>query len=81
MIEAGKKLESTFLTLDGIDKLECQYECSVEKRCKTVNINEDHMICELNNKSSEDIRDNIATVHADGWTYYSTRYYDTLVCR
>ena len=79
--EHDSKLDSTFLTLDGIDKMECQYECSLDERCQTINIHEDDMICELNDKSSEDARDNIATVHADGWTYYSTRYNETLVCR
>ena len=77
--EHGSKLESTYLTLDGIDKMECQYECSLDERCKTININEEDMICQLNNKSSEDAKDNISTVHASGWTYYATRYNETLV--
>ena len=75
------KLESTFATHDGIDKMECLYECSLDEKCKTININEDHMICELNDKSTEDVRDNITTVDMVGWTYYATRYNETLVCR
>ena len=79
--ENDKKLLSPFLTLHGLDKPECLSECILNKRCKTININEDELICELNDKSTEDSRDNVTTVVAAGWTYYSTRYNATLVCR
>ena len=79
--ENNRKLESTFLTLHGLDTPQCQSECSLNKRCKTININEDELICELNDKSSEDVKDNVTTVAGVGWTYYSTRYNETLVCR
>ena len=78
--EPNKKLQETFLILHGIDKPQCQYECIMNKQCKTFNINEDEMVCELNDKSTEDERDNAKTVVAAGWTYYSTSYNETLVC-
>ena len=76
-----EKLKSAFLVLHGIDKAECQYECSTNKRCKSLNINEKEAICELNDQSTEDRRDNAMTVAAAEWTYYSTSYNDTLVSR
>lgn len=52
--ENNKRLESTFSTIHGLDKHQCQYECSLNKRCKTININEDELFCELNDESTED---------------------------
>ena len=77
--EHNARLQSTFSTLYGIDKMECQNECILDDRCKTININEDSMICELNDKSSEDTRDSIATLPDKGWTYYATSYNETQV--
>ena len=79
--EPNKKLQEAFLTLQGLDKLQCQYECIMNKQCKTFNINEEEMVCELNDKSTEDERDNTTTAVAAGWTHYSTSYNETLVCR
>ena len=78
--EPNKKLQETFLTLRGVDKTQCQYECIMNNQCKTFNINEDEMVCEFNEKSTEDERDNVTAVVAAGWTYYSTSYNETLVC-
>ena len=46
----------------------------MNKQYKTFNINEDEMVCKLNDKSTEDDRDNTTTAVAAGWTYYSTQY-------
>ena len=78
--EPNRKLASTFLTFEGLDKSECQYECIRNKQCKTININEDELRCELNDKSTEDKRDNVTTIIAAGWTYSSTNYNEALVC-
>ena len=78
--ERNKKLQNPFLTLNGIDKVQCQSECIHNKQCKTFNIDEDEMTCELNNKSTEFRRDNVTTINATGWTYYATSYKESLVC-
>ena len=79
--EPNMKLRHTFLTIPGVDTVQCKYECIKNKQFKTFNINEEEMVCELNDKSTEDERDNTTTAVAAGWTYYSTSYNETLVCR
>ena len=76
----NETLQHTFLTIAGVDRVQCKYECIMNKQCKTFNINEDEMVCELNNKSTEDERDNTTTAIAVGWTYYSTQYNESKVC-
>ena len=80
-IEPNKRLQNPFLRFDGIDTVECQNECTLNKKCKSINTNEDELVCELNDKSTEDPRDKVQTVPQGGWTYYSTRYNESLVCR
>ena len=77
----NETLQHTFLTIPGADTVQCRLECIMNKQCKTFNINEDEMVCELNDKSTEDVRDNAKTVVATGWTYYSTQYNESNVCR
>ena len=76
----NKRLQSTFLTFHGKDKVQCQFECINNNQCKTFNINEDTMTCELNNKSTEIRSDNVTMINATGWTYYATSYKEALVC-
>ena len=76
----NETLQHTFLTIPGVGTVQCQYECITNKQCKTFNINEDEMVCELNDKSTEDERDNTTTSVATGWTYYSTKYNESKVC-
>ena len=78
--ERNMRLQNTFLVFQGIDKAQCQFECIHNKQCKTFNINEDEMICELNNKSTEFRRDNVTTINATGWMYYATSFNESLVC-
>ena len=69
----------TFLTLMETDKPTCQYECGRNRRCKSINVNEDEYICELNEKSADDLKDNVTTNLEVGWTSYSPSYNETLV--
>ena len=79
--ERNKRLQNTFFTFLGIGKVQCQFECINSRECKTFNINEDEMTCELNNKSTEMRSDNVTTINATGWTYHATSYNESLVCR
>ena len=79
VVQENKRLNHTFVTFFSTDKSTCQYECSLDSRCKSINVKNDEDICELNNKSSDDPRDRISTVPAAGWTFYSPSYKERLV--
>ena len=71
----------TFLTLVDTDKPTCQYECGRNRRCKSINVNEDEYICELNEKSADDLKDNVTTNLEVGWISYSLSYKEILVSK
>ena len=79
VVQQDSYLPDSFITLHGVEPHYCQYECSLDGRCKSINTNEDELICELHNKSTEDPRDKVQTVPQDGWTYYSTQYNESRV--
>ena len=79
VVQENKRLNHTFATFFGTDKPTCQYECSLDSRCKSINVKNDEDICELNTKSSDDPRDRISTVPVAGWTFYSPSYKERLV--
>ena len=80
IIHQDKRLDNTtFTTLFDTEQSKCEYECSVDSRCKSVNFKRDENICELNNKSPDDARDRISTVPSFGWTFYSPSYKERLV--
>ncbi|XP_065071507.1 uncharacterized protein LOC135696142 isoform X2 [Rhopilema esculentum] len=69
-----QSLSSTFRSLDNLDEQMCKFECIMEHRCKSINLNRELGICQLNSKSAQDPKDFIETQIKEGWTYYSTRF-------
>ncbi|XP_065071463.1 uncharacterized protein LOC135696108 [Rhopilema esculentum] len=69
-----QSLSSTFCSLDNLDEQMCKFECIMEHRCKSINLNRELGICQLNSKSAQDPKDFIKTQKKEGWTYYSTRF-------
>ncbi|XP_065052423.1 uncharacterized protein LOC135681747 isoform X1 [Rhopilema esculentum] len=67
-------LSSTFRSLDNLDEQMCKFECIMEHRCKSINLNRELGICQLNNKSAQDPKDFIEAQKKEGWTYHSTRF-------
>ena len=72
-------LGSTVATLYGVDETSCKAECLHNERCKSININKEEMICQINGKVAEDLHDGIELVTTEGWTYKSTDYQSNLV--
>ena len=79
VIKENSRLHNTFHTLWGTDSETCQNECGMEPRCKSINVHEDEYICELNDKSADDPKDNTGAVQEMGWTYLSPSYKEKLV--
>ena len=79
LIQEDRRLESAFRTLWETDRSACKYECAMEQRCKSINVNDDENICELNEKSADDPRDNITAKKENGWIYFSPSYNETSV--
>ena len=57
----------------------CQVECGMDPKCKSINVNEDEFICEINDISAADPKDQTNAVQETGWTFYSPSYTDRLV--
>ena len=56
--------------------------CLMERTCKSFNKETGgDMKCELNDKTTEDRKDNVTTVARPGWTFKSTDYNSHLVSR
>ena len=70
---------SIVATLYGVDETSCKAECLHNERCKSININEEEMMCQINGKVAEDLNDGIELVTKEGWTYKSTDYQSSLV--
>lgn len=66
-------------TLQHVSTEECKLECMKTNTCKSINTIKNDAICQLNNKSAEDLNDNVSTAEKEGWTYYSTMYNETQV--
>ena len=80
VILEGKKLDShPFRTLLETQQPKCEYECSLDSRCKSINFKKEENICELHDKSADDARDQISTMTSVGWTFYSPSYKERLV--
>ena len=77
--ENRRQNSSTFRTIFATDKSACQFECSVEPKCKSINVNIDEEICELNDKSASDPLDRAVTISSLGWRFYSPSYEERLV--
>ena len=59
---------------------ECSFACMMDFQCKSYNKeNEGNKRCELNHKTTEDLRDNARLEKRPGWTFMSTDYNDPLV--
>ena len=67
-------LSSPFRSFDNFYEQMCKAECIMEHRCKSINLNKELGICQLNNKSAQDPKDFIEEQKKEGWTYYSTRF-------
>lgn len=78
-VKSSARLSNAFLTLEGLEATQCQFECTLNEKCKSINVNEDELICELNDKSFEDDKDNATLTSISSWTYYSTSYNETKV--
>ncbi|XP_065072025.1 uncharacterized protein LOC135696532 [Rhopilema esculentum] len=70
----GHSLDATYRTLENLDEQMCKTECIIEGQCKSININKDMGICQLNDKSAQNPNDRVKTDAKSGWTYFSTRY-------
>ncbi|XP_065071781.1 uncharacterized protein LOC135696328 isoform X2 [Rhopilema esculentum] len=70
----GHSLDATYRTLENLDEQMCKTECIIEGQCKSININKDLGICQLNDKSAQNPNDRVKTDAKSGWTYFSTRY-------
>ena len=68
-------------TLYGVDETSCKEECLHDERCKSININEEEMMCQLNGKVAEDVEDGVELVRMKGWIYKSTDYKSNMVSR
>ena len=74
----GSVISTLLFTTDN----QCESMCIMEGRCKSFNreVSGD-MRCELNDKTTEDRKDNVTTVARPGWTFKSTDYDFHLVSR
>ena len=80
VVHEDKKLNShAFATLFDTQQSKCEYECSLDSRCKSINFKREENICELHDKSADDARDRISTITSVGWTFYSPSYKEILV--
>ena len=80
VVHEDKKLNShAFKTLFETQQSRCEYECSHDSRCKSINFKRKGNICELHDKSADDARDRISTITSVGWTFYSPSYKERLV--
>ena len=77
--ENRRQNSNTFRTLHATDESTCQLECSKEPKCKSINVNIDEEICELNDKSASDPMDRVVTMSSIGWRFYSPSYEERLV--
>ena len=71
---------SVITTLLFLTDNQCKSMCIMERKCKSFNreIGGD-MRCELNDKTTEDWKDNVTAVARPGWTFKSTDYHFHLV--
>ncbi|XP_065071004.1 uncharacterized protein LOC135695686 isoform X2 [Rhopilema esculentum] len=81
VLHQDRSLAATFRTLDGVDEQSCKSNCIMNHQCKSININEDESICELNFRSDQDPKDTIQTYYRQKWKYLSTNYTETLIGR
>ena len=71
---------SVIATLLFKSERECRFDCMTNSQCKSINRQEGgDQICELNNRTSEDLRDDVSLDPRPGWTFQSTDYADPLV--
>ena len=81
VIHKNKRQKSnTYKTLNYTDDPTCKLECSQDPKCKSINVNVDEEICELNNKSAYDPVDRVLIILSPGWKFYSPSYVERLVC-
>ena len=77
--ENRRQNEGTFRRLMDTDEPTCKIECTKEPECKSINVNVNEDVCELNNKSASDPMDKTETISSFGWSFYSPSYNETLV--
>ena len=71
---------SVIVTLLFKSEHECRFECTMNRHCKSFNKeNQGDQRCELNSKTTVDIKDFSTMVWRPGWTLHSTDYDDRLV--
>ena len=61
------------------DEPTCKIECTKDPECKSINVNVNEDVCELNNKSASDPMDKTETIPLFGWSFHSPSYNETLV--
>ncbi|XP_065059571.1 uncharacterized protein LOC135687053 [Rhopilema esculentum] len=71
-VRKGKAMRVPFLTLEGIDADICKYECIKDRRCLSINVNEDQSICQLNSRSGQSALAFFWLSTLPGWTFLST---------
>lgn len=81
VIHPGYVLQgSVIATFHFLSQQECKFECLMNIWCKSVNIeNGGDERCELNDKTPEDITDNVTLSAKSTWTFITTNYSDPLV--
>ena len=77
--ENTRQNNGTYRTLLYTDDSTCKLECSQDPKCKSLNVNVDEEICELNNKSAYDPMDRVVTISSPGWKFYSPSYEEQFV--
>ena len=77
--ENRRQNEGTFRRLMDTDQLTCKVECTKDPECKSINVNVNEDVCELNNKSASDPMDKTETIPLSGWSFFSPSYNETLV--
>ncbi|XP_065053308.1 neurogenic locus notch homolog protein 1-like [Rhopilema esculentum] len=72
----GHLLEGSLIQeIYGIDLNECKLHCVLNQQCKSINIKYDGSgLCQLNNKSSHDMKDKVNLTNNNDWEFYTTNY-------
>ena len=77
--ENERQSDGIFRRLMDTDEPTCKIECTKEPECKSINVNVNEDVCELNNKSASDPMDRTETIPLSGWSFHSPSYNETLV--
>ena len=79
VIEDGKRLKGNVISKHyGATNVQCTIFCVQNLKCRSYNINQAKLVCELNSKALAD--NGTVLVDDKEWQYKSTNYSNLLVC-